>query len=191
MSSLAIVRRLTDRTEATLPDAEPDSRSRLGPKPPVVIVEANVGFGQTGLFAARQSAWRIHFSSRWLSGKIAGSVGNGELEELPPVSVGLVVRNLRQRLCHLDARRHTIEQGYTHTQPSRGQVLLFPAGRSSIPDTCDIIERITLQKRNDFAFGIEARSEFALASDSPVACQLSIPICSNEARPTSVKLFRP
>ena len=61
MNCLAVVRRANDRTEATLPDAEIDHRSRLGPKLPVVIVSANVGFEETGMFSARMSVPRSQF----------------------------------------------------------------------------------------------------------------------------------
>lgn len=60
--------RSNDRTEATLPAAETDHRNRPGPKLPVVIGEANVGLGETEMFAARQPASRFQFSSRLFSG---------------------------------------------------------------------------------------------------------------------------
>ncbi len=51
ISRLVLVMSLNDRTEVALPDANPYDGSRLGPKLPVVIVEANIGIGETAMFA--------------------------------------------------------------------------------------------------------------------------------------------
>lgn len=47
ISGLFAVRIPNDWTEVTLPDAETDDRNRPGPKLPVVLVAANVGFGSS------------------------------------------------------------------------------------------------------------------------------------------------
>ena len=51
----------------TLPDADAADRSQPGPELPVAIVAANVGCGQTGMFAARGPVSRFRFSSQLFS----------------------------------------------------------------------------------------------------------------------------
>jgi hypothetical protein len=47
-----------------LPDAAIAYQSRPGPNPPVVIVEANVGNGETAMIVPPEPVTRFQFSSR-------------------------------------------------------------------------------------------------------------------------------
>jgi hypothetical protein len=64
---------LNDWTEATLPAAKIDHRSRPGPKLPVVLLPVNVGYGETGLLAGFETVSRIQSSTRLFSTRITAA----------------------------------------------------------------------------------------------------------------------